>query len=256
MARDCRCKQGAQNDARLGHIVLLRRPDDGTWNRSDPARIEFAAPVRTVCEGRPDVRHSGGEAQRPIPDAVDYQYIWGDALDILNEIQPAARIVNLETSITKSDDFWPRKGIHYRMHPGNVELLKVAGDRLLRSVKQSHASIWAFGGLVKPSKPCAERASTSQEPEQRRRSGLTCDSRDHAGTRVLVFGYGMESAGVPASWAAGASSPGVNFLPDLSPRAAAAMIESIRTSKPSRGPRDFLRPLGRQLGIQRSGGTD
>ena len=63
----------------------------------------------------------------PIPDAADYRYIWGDAIDILGGIQPAARIVNLETSITTSDDFWPRKGIHYRMHPGNVELLKVAG---------------------------------------------------------------------------------------------------------------------------------
>ena len=62
----------------------------------------------------------------PIPDAVDYRYLWGDALDILEEIQPAARIVNLETSVTTSADFWPRKGIHYRMHPGNVRLLSVA----------------------------------------------------------------------------------------------------------------------------------
>ena len=48
------------------------------------------------------------------------------------------------------------------------------------------------------------------------------------GVRLLVFGYAMNSAGVPASWAAGASSAGVNFLTDLSPETCAATIESIR----------------------------
>jgi poly-gamma-glutamate synthesis protein (capsule biosynthesis protein) len=36
------------------------------------------------------------------------------------------------------------------------------------------------------------------------------------GGRVLVFGFGMTSAGVPPEWAAGQGSPGVGFLADLS----------------------------------------
>ncbi len=48
------------------------------------------------------------------------------------------------------------------------------------------------------------------------------------GTRLLVFGYAMDSAGVPESWAAGPSSPGVNFLSDLSAETRATTVDSIR----------------------------
>ena len=82
-----------------------------------------------------------------IPNAVDYRYVWGDALEILDDIQPAARIVNLETSITRSDDFWPRKGIHYRMHPGNVELLKVAAINCC-VLSNNHVIDFGFRGLL------------------------------------------------------------------------------------------------------------
>jgi poly-gamma-glutamate synthesis protein (capsule biosynthesis protein) len=62
-------------------------------------------------------------ASGPIPRAVAPSYIWGDALRELEEDAPAARILNLETSITQSDAYWPEKGIHYRMHPENINCL-------------------------------------------------------------------------------------------------------------------------------------
>ena len=34
-----------------------------------------------------------------------------------------ARIINLETSITTSDDYVPGKAVHYRMNPANSEAL-------------------------------------------------------------------------------------------------------------------------------------
>jgi hypothetical protein len=43
-----------------------------------------------------------------------------------NASRPDARIINLETSVTTSDEFWPGKGIHYRMHPQNVDCLTAA----------------------------------------------------------------------------------------------------------------------------------
>jgi poly-gamma-glutamate synthesis protein (capsule biosynthesis protein) len=58
------------------------------------------------------------EANGPIPRPVSPTYIWGDALQELERIAPDARIINLETSVTTSDDVWPGKGIHYRMHHG------------------------------------------------------------------------------------------------------------------------------------------
>ena len=42
-----------------------------------------------------------GKPNGIIPNAVDYRYVWGEALEILDGIQPTARIVNLETSTTE-----------------------------------------------------------------------------------------------------------------------------------------------------------
>ena len=66
--------------------------------------------------------HANGPISRP----VDPAYIWGDALAEMERIEPDARIINLETSVTTSDDYWPGKGIHYRMHPRNVDCLTAA----------------------------------------------------------------------------------------------------------------------------------
>src|SRR5512145_2882467 len=63
----------------------------------------------------------------PIPRPVGFDYVWGDALAELRRVRPDARIVNLETSVTRSNEAWPDKGIHYRMHPANVPCLTAAG---------------------------------------------------------------------------------------------------------------------------------
>lgn len=64
-----------------------------------------------------------------IPAPVSLEYPWGDALDVLggSESGTDARIVNLETAVTTSEDAWPGKGIHYRPHPANVGCLVAAG---------------------------------------------------------------------------------------------------------------------------------
>jgi len=64
------------------------------------------------------VRIRGGLPQKDVT--------WGDALQVLEEMGPALRIINLETSVTLSEDYAP-KGIHYRMHPGNTGVLVTAG---------------------------------------------------------------------------------------------------------------------------------
>ena len=99
----------------------------------------------------------------PIPDPADYRYPWGDALKILDEIRPNAKIVNLETSITTSDDFWPKKGIHYRMHPANVELLKVAAIDVCVLANNHVLDLRGSGAPGKPRNPAP--APTSKQPE-------------------------------------------------------------------------------------------
>ena len=65
-------------------------------------------------------------ATGPIERPVDFGYVWGDALIELDHVQPDVRIINLETSITVSEDSWPGKGIGYRMHPQNIGCLTAA----------------------------------------------------------------------------------------------------------------------------------
>ena len=62
----------------------------------------------------------------PISTPVTGAYIWGDALAEFERVRPDTRIVNLETSVTVSNDHWRGKGINYRMHPENVECLTAA----------------------------------------------------------------------------------------------------------------------------------
>ncbi len=47
----------------------------------------------------------------PLPADRGPQYVWGDALEILQDSSPDVRIVNLETSATSRGTPWPNKGI-------------------------------------------------------------------------------------------------------------------------------------------------
>jgi poly-gamma-glutamate synthesis protein (capsule biosynthesis protein) len=49
--------------------------------------------------------------------------------------------------------------------------------------------------------------------------------------RILVFGFGCASSGIPPEWAAGRDRPGVNLLCDLSTRTVAAIAQSARSAR-------------------------
>jgi poly-gamma-glutamate capsule biosynthesis protein CapA/YwtB (metallophosphatase superfamily) len=83
----------------------------------------------------------------PIRRPVDFPYIWGDALAELNRIQPDVRIVNLETAVTTSEDAWPDKAIHYRMHPANVPCLTAAKIDCC-VLANNHVLDWGRRGLL------------------------------------------------------------------------------------------------------------
>jgi poly-gamma-glutamate capsule biosynthesis protein CapA/YwtB (metallophosphatase superfamily) len=64
----------------------------------------------------------------PIPDASQRgpEYVWGDTLQPDFEVEePDLRIINLETSISTSMKPWPHKAVHYKMHPLNIDVIKV-----------------------------------------------------------------------------------------------------------------------------------
>ena len=81
-----------------------------------------------------------------LPRRVGYEYVWGDALHEFRVEQPHARIVNLETSVTTSEDA-EDKGINYRMHPENVPVLSAAGIDCC-VLANNHVLDWGRGGLI------------------------------------------------------------------------------------------------------------
>src|SRR6266550_4542307 len=56
------------------------------------------------------------QANGPIPRRNGSSYVWGAALGQLERMQPDARIINLETAVTRSHDR-ANKGINYRVSP-------------------------------------------------------------------------------------------------------------------------------------------
>jgi poly-gamma-glutamate synthesis protein (capsule biosynthesis protein) len=152
----------------------------------------------------------------PIPRQVSYDYVWGDALNEFRQFAPDFRIVNLETAITTSDNYWPFKGINYRMHPRNTPCLSVANiDACV--LANNHVLDWGYDGL-------AETLSTLKNygigfvgagPNRTQaETPLIFDIPSRG--RVLLYAFGHRSSGVPSTWRADRKRPGVAMLESLS----------------------------------------
>jgi poly-gamma-glutamate capsule biosynthesis protein CapA/YwtB (metallophosphatase superfamily) len=163
----------------------------------------------------------------PIPRPVAFSYVWGDALAVWRDRKPDLRIVNLETSVTTSETYWPAKGIHYRMNPRNVPCLTAAAFDCC-VLANNHVMDWGLEGLGETLKTLhgvevATAGAGADEEAAARPARLSCRGGD-----VLVFGFADRSSGVPSSWRAAGRHGGVNLLPDLSPASAGQAARAIR----------------------------
>lgn len=163
----------------------------------------------------------------PIPSPVRCSYIWGDAIEELERVSPDLRIINLETSITKSNDYWKNKGIHYRMNPENIDCLTTAKINYC-SLANNHVLDWGYSGLIetletlnKVNVKSAGAGSTLQEAE------IPAVLEIKGKGRVLVFSYGVTTSGIPLSWRASDKKPGVNLLKDLSRKTVNSIKEKV-----------------------------
>ncbi len=149
----------------------------------------------------------------PIPDDVAFDYVWGDALSELERVAPDARIINLETAVTTSATPWPGKGIHYRMHPGNVPVLTAAGVAVC-VLGNNHVMDWGRPGL-RETLAALEAAGLGAPGAGEDAEAAAAPAVLETGRgRVLVFSYGLPTAGVPPGWEATAEASGVNYLPE------------------------------------------
>ncbi len=165
-------------------------------------------------------------AHGPIPRPMDFAHVWGDALPELDRLRPDCRIVNLETSVTRSEDCAP-KGINYRMAPENVPCLAAAGIDCC-VLANNHVLDWGPAGLLE-TLATLDRASIASAGAGRdlERAAAPAELPLAGGGRVLVFAFGSITSGIPADWAAAPARPGVNLLAELLPRTASRIAEQV-----------------------------
>lgn len=206
--------------------VMLGRGIDQALPHSNPPRLH-----EDYVKDARDYVTLAEEANGPFPRPLDFGDVWGDALGELARVAPDVRLINLETSITTSEDAWPGKGIHYRMHPGNVPCLSAARVDCC-ALANNHVLDWGHAGLRETlatlrGAGIATAGAGETREETERPAVLEVPGKG----RVLVFSLGTESSGIPPEWAAAAHRPGVDLLPDLSGATVRRLAERVRAVK-------------------------
>ncbi|EHK87720.1 CapA family protein [Saccharomonospora azurea] len=144
-------------------------------------------------------------------EPVPFSWPWGSALQAIEHEAPTARIINLETSVTRARAFAAGKSVHYRMRPENVpavlaakpDVCVLANNHVLdfgrQGLVETLAVLTRAGlGTVGAGHDAAEAARPAVVP-----SGVG---------RVVVLAAAATSSGVPVEWAAGPHSAGVRLL--------------------------------------------
>jgi poly-gamma-glutamate synthesis protein (capsule biosynthesis protein) len=206
----------------LGGDVMTGRGVDQILGSPSPPQIHESH----VRDAR-DYVTLAERASGPIPRPVDPGYVWGDALEELQAAAPAARIVNLEASITRSPAYWPGKGINYRMHPANVACLTTARIDVC-ALANNHVLDYGYPGLAETLatlQAAGVRTAGAGESLAAARRPAIVDLA--GGGRVVVVSCATASSGVPPTWAATGERPGVDLLADLSNATADQVVARV-----------------------------
>ena len=171
------------------------------------------------------------QANGPIQKPVSFAYIWGDAINELEREAPDVRLINLETSITTSNNYWKGKGIHYRMHPKNVASLSAAKIDIC-ALANNHVLDWGYSGLLETldslNKVKIKIAGAGRNAIEAAAPAVV----DIGGkNRVIVFSFGLTSSGIPSSWAAEHDQAGVNLLKDIGDRTLRSIQRKVQAVK-------------------------
>jgi poly-gamma-glutamate capsule biosynthesis protein CapA/YwtB (metallophosphatase superfamily) len=169
-------------------------------------------------------------ATGPLPRPVNVDYPWGDAITELNDRRPHLRIINLETSVTRSAAPEP-KGINYRMSPENFACIEAAAVDCC-VLANNHVLDWGEAGLLE-TLVTIEAAGIAAAGAGRNIDEAAAPAvlPVTGTTRVLVFAFACPESGVPQSWRAVADRPGVDLLPDLSPETARRISARVAAVK-------------------------
>lgn len=152
--------------------------------------------------------------------------IWGELLAELERAAPDARIVNLETTITRSDTYVPR-GINYRMSPENAACLPaakidccvLANNHVLDFGRVGlRDTLATLEGLGIATAGAGRDLAEAQAPAILEVPGKG---------RIIVLALASETSGTPMGWAAHNSHAGVCFLAASTEETVARVAETV-----------------------------
>jgi len=208
-----------------GDVMLGRGVDQVLPHPGDPALREGSVSDARAYVGLAERAHG------PIPQPASFSWPWGDALAVLDHLAPDARVINLETSVTRSPGFAPGKAICYRMSPENLPAVSVAhpdacalaNNHVLDFGRAGLAdTLGALAGAGLPAVGAGHDMTQARQPVAVPVPG---------GGRIVVFACGAASSGIPPDWAATGTRSGVDLLPSLSGAAADGLIARVQAAK-------------------------
>ena len=208
-----------------GDVMTGRAIDQLMPHAGDPTlRESVVTDARTYVE-------LAEQTNGPIPAPIDFSWPWGEALPLLTDFAPDVRLINLETSITTSGEFAPRKAVHYRMHPDNVGCLTAVRPDVC-ALANNHILDFGYQGLadtlqtlVAAGIRCAG-AGLGRKAAELPQVVTLAD-----GGRMVIVSCGMGTSGIPHGWAATDSRPGVFYVADMSDRSAETVAARALTFK-------------------------
>ena len=210
-----------------GDVMLARGIDQILAEPCDPVLYE---PHLVDAREYIDIAE---DASGVIPRGAPADYPWGDALAVLDAARPDARIINLETSITRRGEHDSQKRIHYRVSPENAACLAAAHVDVC-TLANNHVLDWGQPGLFDTldtlDRLHIHRCGAGRDLDEAVRPAVI-DLADRG--RIAVFSVGCADAGVPPSWSAMRDRPGVfavDVLDDDATRRIRRAIEPWRRS--------------------------
>lgn len=207
-------------DVMLGRGVDQVLPSPGDPRLREPA-VQDARTYVSLAES----------VNGPLPRPVDPAWPWGVSLETLDAAAPDVRIINLETSVTTSDDFAPGKAVHYRMHPGNLPAVTVVGSSAC-VLANNHVMDFGVRGLIETLDVlhgAGVRTVGAGRDVTEAEQALAVHWGDDR--RLLVFAFAARDSGVPPDWAARRDRPGVAYLAELSEASADHVLELVRRTR-------------------------
>ncbi|MEN8260817.1 MAG: CapA family protein [Pseudomonadota bacterium] len=208
-----------------GDVMTGRGIDQVLPHPNNPRIYE---PYMKTAEGYVEIaEQKNGLIEKP----AAFSYLWGDALTDLERRAVDVRIINLETAVTESGDYWQGKGINYRMHPDNISCITALGVNCC-VLANNHVLDWGYAGLAETLQTLekANLKGVGAGTDRRRAAEPAVIEVDGKG-RVIVFSFACESSGVPPVWAATDNRPGVNFLVDVSGGTVRNIAKHVRRLK-------------------------